>query len=171
MGLGPLFAIVEKENGGHMSKKIEELVTQIAQPIAENLGLLIYDVEFKKEGPDHFLRVFLDKLDGAISIDDCEAVSRPLSDELDRLDPIDVAYYLEVSSPGVERQLKKQQDVDRFQGSRMELKFFAPYLGTKKLVCILKGRNETDTTVILDSGEEVEIPNNKIASAKLVAEF
>ena len=80
--------------------KIEDLVLKMAEPFAENEGVEIYDVEFKKEGKDWFLRVYLTSEKG-ITIENCEAVSRALSDELDRVDPIEQGYYLEVSSPGL----------------------------------------------------------------------
>ncbi len=154
-----------------MANKTEQIVEQLASPIAENLGLFIYDVEFKKEGPDYFLRVFIDKEDGTISIDECEAVSRPLSDVLDEADPISESYYLEVSSPGIERKLKKQRDFDRFKDSCVNIKFFAPFNGEKNLVCVLKDRDENLTTVETEKGETVEIENKLIAEVKLYVEF
>ncbi len=154
-----------------MANKTEQIVEQLASPIAEGLGLFVYDVEFKKEGPDYFLRVFIDKEDGTISIDECEAVSRPLSDALDDADPISESYYLEVSSPGIERKLKKQRDFDRFKDSLINIKFFAPFNGEKNLVCILKDRNENSTTVQTENDETVEIENKLIAEVKLYVEF
>ena len=154
-----------------MANKTEQIVEQLASPIAENLGLFIYDVEFKKEGPDYFLRVFIDKEEGTISIDECEAVSRPLSDVLDEADPISESYYLEVSSPGIERKLKKQRDFDRFKDSLINIKFFAPFNGEKNLVCVLKDRNENSTTVETQGGETVDIENKLIAEVKLYVEF
>ena len=154
-----------------MANKTEQIVEQLASPIAEALGLFVYDVEYKKEGPDYFLRVFIDKAEGTISIDECEAVSRPLSDALDEADPISESYYLEVSSPGIERKLKKQQDFDRFKDSLINIKFFAPFNGEKNLVCVLKDRNENLTTVETESGETVEIDNKLIAEVKLYVEF
>ena len=150
---------------------IEEKVTLLAEPIAEALGLMIYDVEFKKEGPDYYLRVFIDKEDGYITIDDCEAVSRPLSDVLDVEDPIDKAYYLEVSSPGLERQLKKQRDFDRFNGSRVLLKLYAAIDGTKSLEGILKERTKENTKIEKDDGKMVEIPNEKISQVRLTIDI
>ncbi len=150
-----------------MAEKIETLIEKLATPIAEENGLIIYDVEFVKEGPDHCLRVFIDRLDGGITLDDCEAVSRPLSDLLDEVDPISVSYYLEVSSPGIERKLKKQQDFDRFLGSEVLLKLFSAINGTKKLQGILISR-DSEKTVIEVNSENIEVPNDKISKANIV---
>lgn len=153
-----------------MANKTEKIVEELATPIAEELGLFIYDVEFKKEGPDYYLRVFIDKEDGPVSIDDCENVSRPLSDKLDEADPIAEGYYLEVSSPGIERKLKKQKDFDRFKGEMINIRFFAPFNGEKNLVCILKDRTDAVTTVEID-GTDTEISNKLISEVKLYVEF
>ncbi len=151
--------------------KTEETVMKIAEPIAENLGLEIYDVEFKKEGPDYYLRVFIDRVDGYISIDDCENVSRPLSDALDVEDPIDKAYYLEVSSPGLERQLKRQKDFERFYKNKVTMKLFAAVNGSKNYEGILLERTKENTTIELENGEKITISNDKISRVNLKAEF
>ena len=154
-----------------MANKTEQIVEQLAAPIAESLGLFVYDVEFKKEGPDYYLRVFIDKEEGTISVDECEAVSRPLSDALDEADPISESYYLEVSSPGIERKLKKQHDFDRFREHLINIKFFAPFNGEKNLVGVLKERDENLITVETENGDSVEIDNKLIAEVKLYVEF
>lgn len=150
---------------------IEEKVTLLAEPIAEGLGLMVYDVEFKKEGPDYYLRVFIDKEDGYITIDDCEAVSRPLSDVLDVEDPIDKAYYLEVSSPGLERQLKKQRDFDRFKESKVLVKLYSAIDGSKKIEGILKERTNEITKVEKEDGTQISIPNDKISQVRLTIDI
>lgn len=154
-----------------MASKVEETVWAIAEPIADENGVEIYDVEFKKEGPDYFLRVFIDKSDGGISLDDCEAVSRPLSDALDEADPISEGYYLEVSSPGLERQLKRQKDFDRFKGEAVSVKLFAAVNGTKQLTGILKDRNENTLTLEIENGEILELDNKNIAMVRLSVAF
>ena len=154
-----------------MASKVEETVWAIAEPIANENGVEIYDVEFKKEGPDYFLRVFIDKSDGGISLDDCEAVSRPLSDALDEADPISEGYYLEVSSPGLERQLKRQKDFDRFKGEAVSVKLFAAVNGTKQLTGILKDRNENTLTLEIENGEILELDNKHIAMVRLSVAF
>ncbi|HCX63640.1 MAG TPA: ribosome maturation factor RimP, partial [Eubacteriaceae bacterium] len=85
-------------------QKIEGRIEELAAPMAEDLGYELVDVEYVKEGPNWFLRIYLDKK-GGISMEDCEAFSRPFSELLDREDPIDTSYYLEVSSPGLDRPL------------------------------------------------------------------
>ncbi len=151
--------------------KTEEAVKNLAQPIAENLGLEIYDVEFKKEGPDYFLRVFIDRRDGYISIEDCEAVTRPLSDALDEADPIEQGYYLEVSSPGLERQLKRQEDFERFYGSKVTIKLYSAVNGSKTLEGVLEERNGENTVILTEGGEKLEVENGKISKVNLKAEF
>ena len=153
-----------------MASKIEETVWQIAEPIANENGLEIYDVEFKKEGSDYFLRVFIDREEG-VSIDDCEAVSRPLSDALDEADPISEGYYLEVSSPGIERQLKRQKDFDRFCGENISVKLFRAVNGTKQLTAKLVSRNDEKLTVEIETGETVEIDNKDVAVVRLAVDF
>ncbi|MBQ7039374.1 MAG: ribosome maturation factor RimP [Clostridia bacterium] len=142
----------------------------MAEPIANENGLEIYDVEFKKEGSDYFLRVFIDKEEG-VSIDDCEAVSRPLSDALDEADPISEGYYLEVSSPGIERQLKRQKDFDRFCGENISVKLFRAVNGTKQLTAKLVSRTEDVLTVETEAGEKIEIDNKDVAVVRLAVDF
>ena len=133
--------------------KTEQEVINLLTPIIEPMGIYLWDIEFKKEGPDYFLRVFIDRRDGYITIDDCEAVSRPLSDALDEADPIDKAYCLEVSSPGLERQLKTQEHFERFCGCKVTMKFFSAVNGSKSAEGILEERTAESTTIILDNGE------------------
>ena len=105
-----LFCIIElcrQERSVEVTfSKTEKIVYDLSEPIAKEAELTIYDVEFVKEGGNHFLRVFLDK-NGGISLDECEEFSRLLSEALDKADPISQNYYLEVSSPGIERKLKR----------------------------------------------------------------
>ena len=150
-----------------MASRIEMMVEELATPIAEQFGLFIYDVEFKKEGSDYMLRVFIDREDGGVNIEDCENVHRPLQDILDEKD-VDYSY-LEVSSPGIERQLKRQRDFDRFKGSKVLAGFYKAVNGSKKLEGILVERN--DEFLVLDAGEEIKIENENVATVRLVAEF
>ena len=91
---------------------IVDTVKQTAEPIVKEFGLDLWDVEFKKEGSSNFLRIFLDKPEG-ITLDDCQIMSKAISDELDKTDPIKEPYYLEVSSPGLDRPLKNHKDFKR----------------------------------------------------------
>ena len=151
-----------------MANKTEQQTFAIAEPIAKELGLLIYDVEFKKEGADYILRVFIDREDSGVSIEDCENVTRPLKEILDK-ENIDYDY-LEVSSPGIERQLKRQRDFDRFKGHKVLVSLFKAVDGVKKAEGILVERNEKSTILSINE-ENKEFENESIASVRLVADF
>jgi len=110
--------------------KVVDIVRELALPIIEGNGFELIDIEFKKEGAERYLRIFIDK-PGGITIDDCELVSKTLSDKLDEADPIPDAYILEVSSPGIDRPLKTQRDFERNIGNRIEVKLYKAFLGRK----------------------------------------
>ncbi|MEG6615723.1 ribosome maturation factor RimP [Peptococcaceae bacterium 1198_IL3148] len=152
-----------------MSKKVTELVEELAKPIVDSLQLVLEDVEYVKEGAQWYLRVFIDKPDG-IDLDDCQAVSEQLEEVLDKLDPIPNSYILEVSSPGIERPLKKPEHFQRFAGSKVLVKTFAPIDGKKEFIGQLQGINDNMVSVEID-GKEMMISLDKIASAKLMVEF
>ena len=106
-------------------KKVTDIVYELASPIAVANGCTVYDVEFKKEGSDFVLRIIIDKEDDTpISIDECEKVSRALDGILDEKDPISEPYMLEVSSPGIDRELKKEKDFIRFMGRDIDIKLY-----------------------------------------------
>ena len=111
-------------------KGYEEKVEQLLLPITQEYGVSIYDVEYVKEGADYYLRAYIDK-EGGVTIDDCENVSRKLSDALDKDDFIAQAYILEVSSPGLGRTLKKDRHLEQSIGKDVELKLFEAIDGTK----------------------------------------
>ena len=96
--------------------KVEEIIWTMAQPLAEEYGVELVDVEYVKEGAEWYLRLYIDKENGAVELDDCENMSRTIGDLLDKKDPIEQAYRLEVSSPGIERPLKRMKDFVRFKG-------------------------------------------------------
>lgn len=123
--------------------KAEESVEKIADTLAGELGCEIADVEFVKEGSEWFLRVFVDR-EGGVDLDFCELFSRRLSEILDENDPITQAYRLEVSSPGIERPLKKEKDFVRFNGEKIKINLFEAINGQKQLIGTLLG---------LDNGE------------------
>lgn len=166
-------------------KKITEIVEEItADFLAEN-GLELYNSEFVKEGKDWFLRVYIDRLplegegaDGCeskeqyVSTDDCEKVSRFLSEELDRLDPIEQNYYLEVSSPGLDRALIKEKDFIRFCGHLVDISLYKAKDGKKTYQGILKGLTEDNKIVITDeNGSEIEFPREQVAKTRLAVIF
>ena len=129
--------------------KITDIVWKLAEPVAEQAGVEIWDVEYVKEAGQWFLRVFLDK-EGGISINDCETVSRQLDPILDEEDPIPDSYVFEVSSAGVERALKRQSDFERFMGSLVAVKLYSPRDGRKEFVGNLKEYNNGDVTIDVD---------------------
>ncbi|WP_188205843.1 ribosome maturation factor RimP [Alkalibacillus aidingensis] len=156
-----------------MSRKIVDLTEDLAQPIVEQMNLELVDVEFVKEGKNHFLRVYVDK-EGGVDIEDCEKVSEQLSEKLDEKDPIESAYFLEVSSPGVERKLKKRADFERFVGSHAYVKTYEPIDGDKEFYGDIKSfeNDELTLTIKIKTREkEVVIPYSKIAKAHLAVTF
>ncbi|MDA8233755.1 MAG: ribosome maturation factor RimP [Clostridia bacterium] len=153
-----------------MSKKsVEALVEELVLPITEAFDLELVDVEFVKEGADWYLRVFLDK-PGGVEIEDCQAVSGKLSNILDEKDPIPQAYYLEVSSPGLDRPLKKDKDFERYQGRLVRVNTFAPLDGQKSFLGNLVGLRE-DQVVITQEDHEYSIPRDKVSMVRLELEF
>ena len=163
-------------------KKITEIVEEITADFLGQNGLELYNSEFVKEGKDWFLRVYIDKLpkEGAdgnveeeyVSTDDCESVSRFLSAELDRLDPIEQNYYLEVSSPGLDRALLKEKDFIRFCGHMVDISLYKAIDGKKAYQGTLKGLTDDNKIVITDEkGEEIEFPSEQVAKARLAVIF
>lgn len=116
-----------KKNG----MKTTESVWELAQPLAEKMGLKLWDIRFVKEGADWFLRIFIDKDEG-VSIEDCENFSRAIDKPLDELDPIEQGYCLEVSSPGIERELIREEHFTSFLGSDVKVKMIRPLEGMGK---------------------------------------
>ncbi len=152
------------------NQKITQIVEELLLPITEKLGLLIWDIEFVKEGPEYYLRVYIDKEQEGVGIDDCEAVSRALSDELDRVDPIEQVYVLEVSSAGMDRKLKKESDFLRYIGHEVDIKLYAPLCGTKEMTATLKAYSNGVITVEYD-GKDLEIELSKTVSVRLAVIF
>ena len=149
--------------------KVTDVVAQLAAPVVEQAGCSLCDVEYVKEAGEWFLRVYIDK-EGGISIDDCEAVSRPLSDLLDEADPIEGSYTFEVSSAGADRVLKKPEHFARFQGQEVEVKLYRPRDGRKDFVGALRSWQDGDVT--LDVGGEPAIFEKKeIALVRLYPRF
>ena len=149
--------------------KTEQEIIKLVNPIIERKNITLWDIEFKKEGPSYVLRVFLDKDDG-IGINDCEEVSRELSDVLDEHDPIPQEYMLEVSSAGLDRVIKYDEHFKKCQGKNVDVKLFASFDGMKEFTAKLI--HHTQECVILEiDGNEKEFPKNKISSIRLTVEF
>ncbi len=179
----PLFVIVTAEkslrsasasmvSGDGRSEKLANskgkntvtVVEELAAPIAESLGLRIWDVRYLKEGSQWYLRVFIDK-DGGVDINDCENMSRALDEPLDKADPIDGEYILEVSSPGVERELIRPAHFEEFIGADIMVKMIRPIEGIgKEFKGVLTAYEDGMVTVTDHSGENTVTINRKDAA-------
>lgn len=126
--------------------KVTDAVTELARPFVERAGCTLWDVEYVKEAGEWFLRIYIDK-EGGVCIDDCEAVSRPLSDALDEADPIAGSYTFEVSSAGLERVLKKPEHFAACMGQQVDVKFYRPVDGKKEYTGALTGYEDGRVTV------------------------
>ena len=145
--------------------KVTDTVAALARPVVEEAGCTLWDVEYVKEAGSWFLRVYIDR-EGGVSIDDCEAVSRPLSDLLDQADPIEGSYTFEVSSAGADRALKKPEHFEKFRGEEVEVKLYRPREGRKEFVGRLQ--NYQDGAVTLEiNGDETVFTKQEIALVRL----
>ncbi|TDP94138.1 ribosome maturation factor RimP [Halanaerobium saccharolyticum] len=151
--------------------KVAETVTDFVLPIAHSEDLNLIDVEFLKEGSDWILRIFLENKDGDLTIEECEKVSRALSIILDEEDPIDKSYILEVSSPGLERPLKTEEDFERFKGELIAVKTFKKINGEKEFIGTLKGFDGDKIMLIIDDEQEISIDYSLVARANLTFEI
>ena len=154
--------------------EITEVVEALVSPIVTDLKLELVEVEFVKEGSDWFLRVYIDTPEGDIDIDQCALVSERLSEELDRTDPITQNYFLEVSSPGAERPLKKESDFKNAIGEFVYIKTYAPIDGKKEFEGYLLeyGPDGAEVEVRIKTRKiTVLIDQKKIALARLAIDF
>ncbi len=146
-------------------RRTEELLT----PITDELGIEVVDVEFVKEAGEFYLRILIDK-EGGITIEDCENVSRRIEPILDEKDFIEESYILEVSSPGLGRQLKKDKDFIRENGKEVDIKLFRAVDKSKEFTGILKGFDPEHVTVEID-GSDVVFDRANIAKISLSFDF
>ena len=144
------------------AKSVAETVRELAEPIAEELGVWVWDVEFVKEGARRILRITIDSEEG-ITIDDCEKLHRAIDPVLDEADPIEEQYYLEVSSPGIERELKNDMHVCACEGWDVELKLYAPLNGSKLFRGVLLPLAENGNILLDIAGETVEFERSTVA--------
>lgn len=154
--------------------KITEQIEKIAHPITDELDLELVDVEFIKEGRTWFLRVFVDNPEAPIDIEQCAIVSERLSEILDELDPIEQNYFLEVSSPGAERPLKKEKDFENAVGKFIYIKTYEPILDAKEFEGNLQSYNEDEVEIevkIKTRRKTIVIPRQKIAVIRLAIDF
>ena len=146
---------------------IEEKVESLIKEKIQGLGYELYDVQYAKEGKDYFLRVFIDQKDG-IDLNDCEKVSNEINPLLDEKDFIKEMYFLEVSSPGIERVLRKDEHLKDSIGKEIEVKLFKPIEKQKEFVGTLEDYNEEKIILGLEENEEkIEIERKNISLMKL----
>ena len=146
--------------------KVETQVENLMTEILKNTDYELVDVEYVKEGRDWFLRIFVDK-EGGIDLDDCQTLSEQLGAKLDATDIINGAYILEVSSPGIDRILKKDKDFVREAGKVVDVTLYAPLDGKRFFVGELIGRDEK----FLNIKDEAPLPREKIALVRLHIDF
>ena len=151
--------------------KIDALVNEIYEmvnPIAEELNYDIYHIEYVKENGEFYLRIYIEK-DGGITLSDCEALSRRVSDLMDEKDPIKDPYFLEVSSPGLNRTLFTENHYKRFIGREVMVRFTKSIDGKKNVKGILKEVN--DDSIVVKAENLMNIPKDKIRSANIEGEI
>lgn len=149
--------------------KVTELVAQFAEPIVQQAGCSLWDVEYVREGSERYLRIYIDK-EGGIDIDDCEKIHRAIDPILDEKDPIAESYHFEVCSAGIERALKRPGDFARFMDSPVLVKLYRPRNGLKEIPGILRGYEDGKVTV--EAGKEmITFEKSEVALVRLRVEF
>ena len=149
--------------------KVTEVVTQLAEPVVQQFGCSLWDVEYVREGSERFLRLYIDK-DGGVDIEDCEKIHRAMDPILDEKDPIAESYHFEVCSAGLERALKRPGDFVRFMDNPVLVKLYRPRNGLKEIPGILRGYDEGRVTV--EAGkEQITFEKSEVALVRLRVEF
>ena len=149
--------------------KVTDIVAKIAEPVVQQHGCELWDVEYVREGDQRFLRIYLDKETG-VDINDCEAISRAMDPLLDAADPIAESYHFEVCSAGLERALKRPGDFERFMGSAITVKLYRPRNGLKEIPCVLSGYENGKITVTAGK-ETITFEKSEVALVRLRGEF
>jgi len=157
----------ENFKGGLLLASIEERVEKLIVSKVEELGYSLYDVQYAKEGKDYFLRIFIDKQDSGIDLNDCEKVSDGINDLLDEADYIKEQYFLEVSSPGIERLLRKDKHLKSVTQKEVEINLFKPLNNKKQFVGILKEFDDEKLIISeTENNENIEIERKNISLIK-----
>lgn len=151
-------------------EKVTDLTARLAEPLVNEQGCSLWDVEYVKEAGTWYLRVLIDK-EGGVDILDCEAVSRKVSDLLDELDPIEASYIFEVSSAGAERPLKRPSDFQQFMGSPVLLKTYKPVNGRKEFAGRLAGYDNGAVELDMGTAQPLRFEKQDIALVRLRVEF
>ena len=149
---------------------VSERIAHAVEPAIEAEGYALVDVELKGEGGGRVLRLFIDKPDGSITLDDCQAVSELVSPMLDVENVVQGRYYLEVSSPGINRRIRKQADFERFIGSTVKIRLRSPLNGRRKITGVIEGVGDGEVVVRdkrSEAGEPSRVPLAAIDKANL----
>lgn len=149
---------------------VAEIVRALAEPVAEEIGCWVWDVEFVKEGARRILRITIDSEEG-ITIDDCEKMHRAIDPILDEADPIEEQYYLEVSSPGVEKELRTEEHIMACEGWDVEVRLYAPLNGSKTFRGVLLTLGDAGEIRIDANGTEMIFPRASVAKIRTYFEF
>lgn len=144
-------------------KSTVDVIWEIAAPVAGQLGLILWDVRFQKEGVNWYLRIFIDRADAPVGIEDCVDMSRAIDGPLDEADPIAQSYSLQVSSPGIERELTRDFHFERYIGEKIMVKFIRAVNGRREHKCVLRDFDRGMVTVAFDDGTGLTF-NKKDAS-------
>ena len=143
---------------------VAETVRAAVEPVAEEHGLVLWDVLFVKEGPSWFLRLIIDK-PGGVFLDDCETLSRAVDPIIDELDPTDLEYFLEVSSPGLGRALRTDSHLAAYRDMPIVCRLYSPHDGSRELRGLL-GAFDSETVTLTVDGQSLSLPRQNIASMK-----
>lgn len=158
--------MAEKKKGNIASR-----ITELVKDTVEECGCMLWDVEFVKEGPDHNLIIYIDKPEG-ISLTDCEMVNDAVEPIIDEADPIEGSYYLEISSPGLERELKTPAHIEAFIGEEINVKLFTAFEGKKTYMGTLSAYDAENDAISIECGEKtVSLERKLCSSIKNVFEF
>ena len=149
---------------------IEKLALEIVEPITDELQFELVDIEYIKEGPNMYLRIYIDK-PGGINLDDCQKASEMISEKLDEKDPIEENYFLEVSSPGLDRPLKNEKDFKRNIGKDIEISLYSSLNGSKKLVGKLLDFDDKNIYIEDENLEKINIEKSIASKINLAIKF
>ena len=150
---------------------VEEKIENLIQKPIEDLGYSLYDVQYVKEGQNYFLRVFIEKEEGSIDLNDCETVNNGINDILDTADYIKEQYFLEVSSTGVEKILRKDKHLEQNLKGKVNVKLFKPINKQKEFTGVLDSFNEDEIILLLENGEKLTIQRKDISLIKTVFDW
>ncbi len=154
-----------------MSGRVIDVVSEVVTPILESMAIELFAITYRKEGTNWVLSVVIDKPPEGVTINDCEKVNRALSEVLDRADPIEGAYYLEVSSPGAERKIKDYKDLQKQLGRYVYLVLKEPVEGKNKLTGYLKQADENENIILEDEADCYKLSYSQVIKARLAIKF